>query len=76
MTTLVCRNLGLAYGWLITPTRFHPMSHVSKYNVEIDPNHWLKDYWLTMSARGADDNIMVQYLPLLIMLGEGVAQTA
>ena len=31
-----------------------------------NPNHWLKDYWLIMGAGGANNDFVVQYLPLLL----------
>ena len=31
-----------------------------------NPNHWLKDYWLIMGAGGANNDFVVQYLPLFL----------
>jgi hypothetical protein len=40
--------------------------HISKYDGETNPDHWLEDYCLTMRAGGWDDDFAVQYLPLLL----------
>jgi hypothetical protein len=39
--------------------------HISKYDDETNPDHWLEDYCLAMKAGGSDDNFAIQYLPLL-----------
>jgi len=31
-----------------------------------NPNHWLKDYRLIMGAGGANNDFVVQYLPLFL----------
>jgi hypothetical protein len=40
--------------------------HISKYDGETNPDHWLKDYRLTMRARGSNNDFSIQYLPLLL----------
>jgi hypothetical protein len=34
------------------PRHFQPRTHISKYDGETNSDHWLKDYHLTMKARG------------------------
>jgi hypothetical protein len=34
------------------PRRFWPSMHISKYDGETNPDHWLEDYRLTMKAGG------------------------
>jgi hypothetical protein len=33
--------------------------HISKYDGETNPEHWLEDYRLTMKARGSDDDFTI-----------------
>jgi hypothetical protein len=37
--------------------------HISKYDDETNPDHWLEDYRLTMKAKGSGNDFVVQYLP-------------
>jgi hypothetical protein len=48
------------------PRRFHPPTHISKYDSEANPDYWLEDYHLAMKVGGSDDDFAVQYLPLLL----------
>jgi hypothetical protein len=40
--------------------------HISKYDGETDPDHWLEDYCLAMKARGFDNDFSIYYLSLLL----------
>jgi hypothetical protein len=44
------------------PRHFRPSTHISKYDGETNPYHWLEDYHLAMKAGGSDDNFTIQYL--------------
>jgi hypothetical protein len=39
--------------------------HISTYDSETNPDHWLEEYCLTMRGGGSDDDVTMQYLPLL-----------
>ena len=48
------------------PRRFKSPTHITNYDGETNPDHWLEGYRLTMRAEGSDDDFAVQYLPLLL----------
>ena len=48
------------------PRRFRPLTHISKYDGETNPDHYLEDYRLALKAEGLDDNFVIQYFPLLL----------
>ena len=53
----------LAFGAAILvapyPRRFRPSTHISKYDGETNPDHWLEDYCLTMKDGGSDDDFTI-----------------
>jgi hypothetical protein len=48
------------------PRRFWPPTHISKYDTETNPDHWLEDYHLAMRVGGSNNDFTFQYLPLLL----------
>jgi hypothetical protein len=48
------------------PGWFYPPTHISKYDGETNPDHWLEDYRLAMWTEGSDDDFTIQYLPLFL----------
>jgi hypothetical protein len=40
--------------------------HISMYDGETNPEHWLEDYRLTMKAEGSNDDFTIQYLSLFL----------
>ena len=41
------------------PRRFRPPTHISKYNGETNPDHWLEEYHLAMKAGRLDDDFAI-----------------
>jgi hypothetical protein len=41
------------------PRHFRPPTHITKYEGETNPEHWLEDYCLAMRARGSDNDFVV-----------------
>jgi hypothetical protein len=41
------------------PKRFHSPTHITKYDGETNPDHWLEDYRLAMRPGGSDDDFAV-----------------
>jgi hypothetical protein len=36
-----------------------PPTHISKYNGETSPDHWLEDYRLAIKVEGSDDDFAI-----------------
>ena len=47
--------------------RFRPTSHIGRYDGETGPNHWFKDYRLTMRVGGADKDFAFES-PSLVLI--------
>jgi hypothetical protein len=41
------------------PRRFRSPTHISKYDGETNPDHWLEDYCLVMKVGGSDDDFII-----------------